>query len=63
VKESAAALDCPERRIRNLIYLKRFPYHKIAGRIKTSEEELHRWLQLSQKISAEEAIEKPRAAE
>jgi excisionase family DNA binding protein len=55
IKEAAAYLDTNEKVLRNLIYLGRFPHHKISGRVKTSEEELLKWLKLSQKVTAEEA--------
>lgn len=62
IKEAAAYLDTDEKSIRNLIYLGRFPHHKISGREKTSEEELLKWLKLSQQVTAEQAVDNIRGA-
>jgi hypothetical protein len=46
------------RALKQLMSRKKFPYSKISGRVMIDSEELDRFLTLSQKISAVEAVGK-----
>lgn len=58
ISETSERTGFSEKAIRCLMARGRFPYTKVSGRIRVSEEELEKFLELSRKVSAEEAMEK-----
>jgi excisionase family DNA binding protein len=55
LEETALQTGYTVKAIRNLIFRGRFPYLKIGGRVRISEEELEKFLKISQRVTAEEA--------
>ena len=62
LEETAEQTGYTVKAIRNLIFSGRFPYLKIGGRIKIDSSQLSRFLEISQKVTAEEAAERGEAA-
>ena len=55
LEETARQTGYTVKAIRNLIFRGRFPYLKIGGRIKISENELEKFIKISQRVTAEKA--------
>ncbi len=58
LEEAAALVGYEVKAIRNLIFRGKFPHSKIGGLVRVDSRELEKFLQLSRKITAEQAAQK-----
>jgi hypothetical protein len=62
LSEAAQRVGRTEKAIRQLIFRKKFPFTKVSGNIGVEEEELEKFLKISQRVTAEEAAAEKRMA-
>ncbi len=58
LEETAQQIGYSITALRNLIFRGKFPHSKIGGLVRVDADELSRFLQLSRKITAEQAAQK-----